>query len=45
MGESEAPGASVQRWSVLSALREVAFLAGMAVVIAVVVKTFVAQAF
>ena len=45
MGESEVPGASVQRWSVLSALREVAFLAGMAVVIAVVVKTFVAQAF
>ena len=45
MRESEAPGASAQRWSVLSALREVAFLIGMAVVIAVVVKTFVAQAF
>ena len=34
-----------QRWSFGSALRELAFLVGMAVVIAVVVKTFVAQAF
>jgi signal peptidase I len=34
-----------QPWSPLSALRELAFLVVMAVVIAVVVKTFVAQAF
>ncbi len=45
VGESEAPAADAQRWSVLSAVRELAFLVGMAVVIAVVVKTFVAQAF
>ena len=45
MRESEAPAADSQRWSALSVLREVAFLVGMAVVIAVVVKTFVAQAF
>ncbi|HEX2046260.1 MAG TPA: signal peptidase I [Acidimicrobiales bacterium] len=45
MGESEATAAGEQRWSIGSALREVAFLVGMAVVIAVVVKTFVAQAF
>ncbi len=46
VGESEAPPApSDERWSVLSAVRELAFLIGMAIVIAVVIKTFVAQAF
>jgi signal peptidase I len=47
VGESEAPAdaADEQRWSIGSALREVVFLVVMAVVIAVVVKTFVAQAF
>ena len=45
VGESDADAAREQRWSVGSALREVAFLVAMAVVIAVVVKTFVAQAF
>ena len=45
VGEPGPPAADEQRWSVGSALREVAFLVAMAVVIAVVVKTFVAQAF
>jgi signal peptidase I len=50
--ESEAPapeappaGPDERRWSLFSAVRELAFLVGMALVIAVVVKTFVAQAF
>ena len=41
----EAPPADQQRSSVLGALRELGFLVVMAVVIAVVVKTFIAQAF
>ena len=45
VGEPGPPAADEQRWSVGSALREVAFLVAMAVVIAVVVKTFVAHAF
>jgi signal peptidase I len=48
VGESEAPTAThddEERWSVLSAAREFAILVVTAIVIAVVVKTFVAQAF
>ena len=44
-GGTESPPADRQRSSAWGTLREVAFLLGMAVVIAVVVKTFVAQAF
>lgn len=44
-GEPAAPAVGREPWSVLGALREVGFLVVMAVVIAVVVKTFVAQAF
>ena len=39
------PDPDEQRWSPLSAVRELAVLVGMALIIAVVVKTFVAQAF
>ena len=48
VGESEAPTAirdDDERWSVLSAAREFAILVVTAIIIAVVVKTFVAQAF
>ena len=47
MGRSGVPSVAIDghRWSAVSVLRELAFLVGMAVVIAVVVKTFVAQAF
>lgn len=47
VGESEAPTATSQaeRWSLGAAAREFAILVVTAIVIAVVVKTFVAQAF
>ena len=45
LGQSKAPAADRESWSLLGAVREVGFLVVMAVVIAVVVKTFLAQAF
>ena len=44
-GSAPPPATHEQRWSVLSAVRELVLLVVMAMVIAVVVKTFVAQAF